>query len=421
MNYEKLEQLISIPKKSEASKAKIEEYQTEMMALLCEESFSQNAEKYLWGGFSFCGSKPLSLYLGKLSKEERNQVIEKIIKCDSFKKNEKGSAFKIMVSLLGAAIHFISNDREYIAQLIKWCMAKHKKKDGSVSNENIKTIEKYFVVAYKWTSIELPLNTLEINPHILKEFCDYFLSSLKQINNTDLTIKINRISGWLQTGAISSPVSQKQAATPEVSVAVSNIPKQVSNSEVSAVLPNAPKQISNSEVSAVIPNTPKEAPIHPERAESSDLFAVALQMQEFSAKIALLARMQAGERKESAAIKIKISDLREQLCILEDDNKHLRTELENTSKQVSDKERTISELNAEIERLKTVIGVYSEDKQSSLDGQLNAIASKLKTEYTEFKDALELEMTAEIGEILRDQLIRVFKILSKAGIDIESR
>ena len=56
-----------------------------------------------------------------------------------------------------------------------------------------------------------------------------------------------------------------------------------------------------------------------------------------------------------------------------------------------------------------------------MDGQLNAIASKLKTEYREFKDALDLEMTVEIGEILRDQLMRVFKILSKAGIDIESR
>ena len=81
----------------------------------------------------------------------------------------------------------------------------------------------------------------------------------------------------------------------------------------------------------------------------------------------------------------------------------------------------MAEQSCEIEKLKTVISVYSEDKQSSMDGQLNAIASKLKTEYSEFKDALDLEMTVEIGEILRDQLMRVFKILSKAGIDIESR
>ena len=81
----------------------------------------------------------------------------------------------------------------------------------------------------------------------------------------------------------------------------------------------------------------------------------------------------------------------------------------------------LTELSSEVEKLKAVISVYSEDKQSSMDGQLNAIASKLKTEYSEFKDALDLDMTAEIGEILRDQLMRVFKILSKAGIDIESR
>lgn len=99
----------------------------------------------------------------------------------------------------------------------------------------------------------------------------------------------------------------------------------------------------------------------------------------------------------------------------------MREQISAKESAITAQQLQLAEQSCEIEKLKTVISVYSEDKQNSMDGQLNAIASKLKTEYSEFKDALDLEMTVEIGEILRDQLMRVFKILSKAGIDIESR
>ena len=113
--------------------------------------------------------------------------------------------------------------------------------------------------------------------------------------------------------------------------------------------------------------------------------------------------------------------LASKLVIAEETISKLQNQLAESEANLATQRAQVSELSSEIEKLKTVISVYSADKQSSMDGQLNAIASKLKTEYREFKDALDLEMTVEIGEILRDQLMRVFKILSKAGIDIESR
>lgn len=379
MNYEKLEQLMSIPKKTDASKAKIEEYQTEMATLFAEEGFSQSAEKYLWKGFGFCGAKPLSIYMEKLSKEERIKVFESFIKNELFKKNEKGMAFRMLVGLLSSAVNNIPDDTEYFSLLVKWCMSKHKKKDGSIPNENIKTIEKYFVAAYDWQKISIPLHSLQINDAITREFCDYFLSVLNQINQKKLLTKINNIASWLQSGA---STSEPIPAPP--------IPKS------------------------------DDTEMKPEE-DTSNLFTLAAHLKSLSSKLFTASEEQKADKKELIRLNEAFSELKKQHRITEEELFKKRNELDSASKIITEQKENIVELKAEIERLKAVISVYSEDKQSSMDGQLNAIASKLKSQYSELKDALDMEMTVEIGEILRDNLLQVFKILSKAGIDIESR
>ena len=71
--------------------------------------------------------------------------------------------------------------------------------------------------------------------------------------------------------------------------------------------------------------------------------------------------------------------------------------------------------------MKSVLSVYNADKQNAQSEQLNAIASKLKSEYRDFKDAENEEMTLDLGENFRFQLQSIFRILAKAGIDIEKR
>jgi len=85
------------------------------------------------------------------------------------------------------------------------------------------------------------------------------------------------------------------------------------------------------------------------------------------------------------------------------------------------KEKEILILKEEIEKQKSVLSIYSSDKQNSLNEQLNVIASKLKTHFLNYKDALEMEMTPELGENLRNLVGDIFKTLVKAGIDTERR
>ena len=89
--------------------------------------------------------------------------------------------------------------------------------------------------------------------------------------------------------------------------------------------------------------------------------------------------------------------------------------------ELADTNKKIDNLTKELEKHNTVLSVFESDKQNSQQEQLNSIASKLRSEYKDFTDALGMEMTVDLGENMRQQLVAVFKILSKNGIDIEGR
>ena len=392
MNFEKLDQLIAIPKKSDASKATRKEYKAEISKLLKEEGFSENAEKYLWSGFSFCGAEPFFDFVNFQARENQLALVEKLLKCRTFVKNEKSNGFKMCLSLLAYELNYCPDNVEIIGMLIKGCVATYKKKDGSISKDNAKIIEKYFVLVLTPQSKLPNWNTICIKPIIINEFCNYIITTCSAITGNKDAEKIKKVVAWLQSALPSSTGD----ISPQKTTAVSNA------SEKKPETTNNPNQQKNT-------------------ATVGSLFGMAAQLRDLSAQLYSFAEESEKAKRANAALIAENKETAKKFNAAEDTISQLQERLTAKEAELISHKTQMEELSSEIERLKTVISVYSEDKQSSMDGQLNAIASKLKTEYSEFKDALDLEMTAEIGEILRDQLMRVFKILSKAGIDIESR
>lgn len=392
MNFEKLDQLIAIPKKSNASKATRKEYKAEISKLLKEEGFSENAEKYLWSGFSFCGAEPFFDFVNFQARENQLALVEKLLKCRTFVKNEKSNGFKMCLSLLAYELNYCPDNVEIIGMLIKGCVATYKKKDGSISKDNAKIIEKYFVLVLTPQSKLPNWNTICIKPIIINEFCNYIITTCSAITGNKDAEKIKKVVAWLQSALPSSTGD----ISPQKTTAVSNA------SEKKPETTNNPNQQKNT-------------------ATVGSLFGMAAQLRDLSAQLYSFAEESEKAKSANAALIAENKETAKKFNAAEDTISQLQERLTTKEAELTSHKTQMEELSSEIERLKTVISVYSEDKQSSMDGQLNAIASKLKTEYSEFKDALDLEMTAEIGEILRDQLMLVFKILSKAGIDIESR
>jgi hypothetical protein len=84
-------------------------------------------------------------------------------------------------------------------------------------------------------------------------------------------------------------------------------------------------------------------------------------------------------------------------------------------------EDDLKQKDQEIEERKLLqIRDRAEAEKSSEDFR-ERLASELRFDYNQFKDAMTMEMHLELGEIMRDKLKSVFKILEKIGLNIEYR
>ena len=268
-------------------------------------------------------------------------------------------------------------------------MAKYKKKDGSVSKDNAKCIEKYFLAVLKPETQYPTWDTVALHKEIVKEFCVYFYSEIEIMRTEKNAKKLTPVITWLSSGRSEAPVVKEVESTSDVE----------KNDSSTIATGSAP----------VIENKPW------------DFNRVSCVLKDLSEKVASLGVEHRTLQKKKEELSTLNKGLSESLISTKELLSVTQQKLNDAEATVAQQSSKIDELDAEIAKLSSIVSVYAEDKQSSMDGQLNAIASKLKSEYKEFQDALEAEMTAEIGEIVRDQLHRVFKILIKAGIDIEGR
>lgn len=129
-------------------------------------------------------------------------------------------------------------------------------------------------------------------------------------------------------------------------------------------------------------------------------------------------------------ININISNFQNQFNkfqIIEQERESRIQELANNKRDLQIKNKELEERNEELLRHISVLGDKIEEQKEftdtvkrnrkrQYDEQLNIIASKLSIEYKDFVDALEMEMTIELGENMREQLRTVFNILEKQGI-----
>jgi chromosome segregation ATPase len=107
-----------------------------------------------------------------------------------------------------------------------------------------------------------------------------------------------------------------------------------------------------------------------------------------------------------------ITELRKKLDATEGDVFVLR-------QTVEQRDAVIAEKDAEIaERIK-MADVLSRDRSKQADESLQRLASKIRVEYRDFVDALDVPMSCDLGENLRLQIQSIFDILEKGGMKIK--
>ncbi len=388
MNTEKLELLMQIKKKSDASKTQKNEFVDLIIELLKENGYSNEVEKYLFLGYSFAGAKPLVEFMRKMSAEDRLGFVETVVSGKLYALNEKGISFKLLVDLLASVIVTFPKEQHIVAKVIKLIPGKSKIKNGQLLGDAPKIIDKYFVSAIKENTVLPALIEMELSKDDLRKFTDIFVfvvSSIKPGKNSSER-KIKHVLNWLTV----SDNKQSEHSGNEVSSAQIMTAKTTND--------NGTKPLKTEDIK----NLCERLLMSVEHYEG-------------------LEKGTASLNKKISALEKDVEVKKAQIETLENRIKEIEKELAEQISRNNLLEKELNETKTEAVKLQGVIDVYSEDKQSSQTEQLNAIASKLKAEYRDFKDALEMEMTVELGENIKDQVIQIFKILAKAGIDVESR
>ena len=116
-----------------------------------------------------------------------------------------------------------------------------------------------------------------------------------------------------------------------------------------------------------------------------------------------------GANQQIADLQDTITELRKKLSAAEGDIFVLR-------QTVEQRDAVIAEKDAEIAERVKMAEVLSRDRSKQADESLQRLASKIRVEYRDFVDALDVPMSCDLGENLRLQLQSIFDILEKGGM-----
>lgn len=419
MDYSKLDELVAEPKKTDASKAKIGVYSKEMAKLLAEEGVSEKASEYLRRGFGFAGAASFADYLKSLSSDRKKSELEKLLSSDFFKsKDNKPAAYRFSVSLLGYAVTCFRDDTFILSELVKTIPTKAKSKDGKLLKDAPRIVEKYFLSNLNGDKDSLPvLWNLGVKEIFVNEFVDVMYDALSATAKRYATARDIALQ-WIGKAPLKPPAAGIEAQSEENVVTVSK-PQEDNVKACPPEVSNVAKPLTNVELSKLLSQANPflerlSATIEYWRSVGSDLSKKQQQIDAAEKDIQILKRQLDRKVEE-------IQLLSDEKAALEKTVSDLKYQLMEARKMCEEKSAEIEKLKAEKEKLSSVISVYSADKLSSQTEQLNSIASKLKSEYRDFKDAESEEMTIDLGENFRFQLQSVFRILAKAGIDVEKR
>lgn len=410
MDYTKLEELMKINKKGDASQTNKKLFAEEMSQMLNEEGLTEQAIKYLKSGFGFVGAKPLAVFIQKSPQEKRGEIISKILTSELFRGGDKVAAFKLAVNLSAYSIMWLGEDQRLLAEMIRLQPGLSKNKEKQMLKDASKIYEKYFLslVGADTEYPSLDPETTGLSDFSLREYRKLLESILNNVSE-EYSAKVGKIYAWIGFAKEIKPAEKMNEEGEKLSEESSVKEEKKKESE-----PYSEKELASMLVGARVFSERMKATVE----QWAKVDRARLQNQEYI-----------SELKKTA------QDLQMQLDALQKKNDGLTTELEQSrllvvglreqikvlEGSVSERDGQISNLQEEIQRLNSIITVYSADKQNSQSEQLNAIASKLKSEYRDFMDAANEEMTVALGENFRFQLQSIFKILVKAGIDVERR
>lgn len=410
-------------KKKEPTIKEKEAFRSAWLSLVANTGLAGRAEQFLYEGFAFCGAEPFYAYL--IQTEDQNATLATMFS-GKYYGIDSNVSFRLVTHLLALMLNN-NAPGNILAPIIKRlpgaCVNKDKKRLGTAE----KTLEKYFLAELRPDAELCPLADIGTKPVFINEFVALVSSIMDGIENAGSTkgvvVKnIAKIRKWFADYDISQSVSA-DTKTDQV------IPEATKITEEKA---NTMSVADNSQEKKV--QTPRVVVAQPEEKVPSDMIAYLTELLGKAAKITTVVKAESTQQR----VKIdaltqalegeqnKLQGANQQISDLQDTITELRKKLSATEgdifalrQTVAQRDAVIAERDTEIAERVKMAEVLSRDRNKQADELLQKLASKIRIEYRDFVDALDVPMSCDLGENLRLQLQSIFDILEKGGMKIK--
>lgn len=122
---------------------------------------------------------------------------------------------------------------------------------------------------------------------------------------------------------------------------------------------------------------------------------------------------------EIARLEDTIDILNKDISDLSRERQELQEKIVVLKKDVMSAQETIKKAQEEINERKAANDAFTTIKQNDIGSLLSDIAESLKPEYRDFSDSIKDKMDVNLGEIYREKIRNIFKILNSKGIRME--
>ena len=410
-------------KKKEPTIKEKEAFRSAWLSLVADTGLAGRAEQFLYEGFAFCGAEPFYAYL--IQTEDQNATLATMFS-GKYYGIDSNVSFRLVTHLLALMLNN-NAPGNILAPIIKRlpgaCVNKDKKRLGTAE----KTLEKYFLTELRPDAELCSLADIGTKPVFINEFVALVSSIMDGIENGGSTkgvvVKnIAKIRKWFADYDISQSVSA-DTKTDQVIHEATKITEEKANTISVA---------DNSQEEKV--QTPRVVVAQPEEKVPSDMIAYLTELLGKAAKVTTVVKAEStqqrvkidaltqtleteqnklhGTNQQIADLQDTITELRKKLSAAEGDIFALR-------QAVAQRDATIAERDAEIAERVKMAEVPSRDRNKQADELLQKLASKIRIEYRDFVDALDVPMSCDLGENLRLQIQSIFDILEKGGMKIK--
>lgn len=374
----KLNELLNIKKKGEASIEKKKNFTELLSKEFSKQGINENTVTMLDKGFSFEGAKAIVLYINTLPNKEKMNAINSLFKTKTFKNNNKGIAFKFLISILAELMPAFDLDNKEIIRTIVLKIPKNiKNKEGKEFGDINLAIKKYFIQILNPKTKIPNFKQLNIDNEVISQFEKIFTKAVSEIKNPTKSEKqvIEYVLKSLNT-----------KAEPDTKITEKKKQSEINNKKKN-----------------------KKTVLH-KKNENQTI------------------KKDKVDNHKITELENKVKELQSIIEKSKDENKIISNELHNISKELEESKKYNAELihkcntlQNDLKKHMNILNIFEKNAQNSQKELLNSIASKLKCEYIDFKSAKNMPMTVDLGENLRVQINTIFQLLEKNGISVKEK